>query len=587
MKEAAVAIEDQRFYEHSGVDFRGIARAVWQDVTSGGAAQGASTITQQFVKNALEAQQSRTVFQKLREAALAYHLERQWSKDKILTEYLNSIYFGEGAYGIESAARTFFGYNHPGCGQDGESAVRIRAAALGGGPAGRRDQLAEVNSPRSQPRRRQGTAATSCSRRWREQGDITDEEYAALRPAAAADAAADPAADATTSKAPYFTSWLRQQLVDKYGAGEAFGGGLTVKSTLDLDLQEQVEAIAASRSRGVGLDTSVVVIDNQTGGVRAMVGGDDYNKAPFNLATNGHRQPGSSFKPFTLITALKQGHSTDEVYTSGPKEFPFKAKIPKKKGNGRRSSTTSSSRPTTRATTSGSASIATRDDLLRQLRLRRARPPGRPGERGRRPPNDLGIETDLSSDTRYSIDGKPFEPYNPALILGGLDRGRDATGDGPRLRDGGRGRQPDLGHDGRRAGRAQRDHQGDQRGRRSDVEDKTGASGVNEVTKKQELDPEVAATARDVLTTVVTSGTGKRAQTSEPTWGKTGTTDDNGDAWFVGATPDITVAIWVGHADSRDADGNRVRRRPRRRRHDPRPDLRRRRQCLPQRDVRA
>ena len=97
MKEAVVAIEDQRFYEHSGVDFQGIARAVWQDVTSGSAQQGASTITQQFVKNALAAQDSRTVFQKLREAALAYHLERQWSKDKILTEYLNEIYFGEGA----------------------------------------------------------------------------------------------------------------------------------------------------------------------------------------------------------------------------------------------------------------------------------------------------------------------------------------------------------------------------------------------------------------------------------------------------------------------------------------------------------
>src|SRR3954452_8718177 len=109
VKNAVISIEDKRFYEHSGVDYRGIARAVLQDVLRKRAAQGASTITQQFVKNVLEAQGKRTVFQKLREAALAYHLERQWTKDKILTQYLNTIYFGNGAYGIEAAARTYFG----------------------------------------------------------------------------------------------------------------------------------------------------------------------------------------------------------------------------------------------------------------------------------------------------------------------------------------------------------------------------------------------------------------------------------------------------------------------------------------------
>jgi penicillin-binding protein 1A len=120
MKEAVVAIEDERFYEHRGVDFQGIARALYQDVLAGSAEQGGSTITQQFVKNALAAQDSRTILQKLREAALAYQLERNWNKDKILTEYLNSIYFGEGAYGIEAAAKTYFGSEHPNCGQDDE-----------------------------------------------------------------------------------------------------------------------------------------------------------------------------------------------------------------------------------------------------------------------------------------------------------------------------------------------------------------------------------------------------------------------------------------------------------------------------------
>src|SRR6476469_3801858 len=117
IKNAVVSIEDSRFYEHSGVDFQGIARALVKDVLSQSAQQGASTITEQFVKNALEAQGTRTLFVKFKEAALAYRLERHWSKDKILTEYLNTIYFGNGAYGIESAARTYFGQAHPGCGE--------------------------------------------------------------------------------------------------------------------------------------------------------------------------------------------------------------------------------------------------------------------------------------------------------------------------------------------------------------------------------------------------------------------------------------------------------------------------------------
>src|SRR6185503_16081354 len=120
MRNAIIAIEDRRFYTNSGVDIRGIGRAFAQDIVQKRAVQGGSTITQQFVKNALRAQNNRTVFAKLREAALAYQLERNWDKDKILTEYLNEIYFGEGAYGIEAAARTYFGWNHPGCGDPGD-----------------------------------------------------------------------------------------------------------------------------------------------------------------------------------------------------------------------------------------------------------------------------------------------------------------------------------------------------------------------------------------------------------------------------------------------------------------------------------
>src|SRR6188472_2568861 len=136
VKNAVVAIEDARFYSHSGVDFEGIGRALVKDILSQSASQGGSTITEQFVKNALAAQSSRTLFQKFKEAALAYRLERHWSKDKILTEYLNTIYFGKGAYGIEAAARTYFGAAHPDCGTETEPCAAVlepwEAAMLAG-----------------------------------------------------------------------------------------------------------------------------------------------------------------------------------------------------------------------------------------------------------------------------------------------------------------------------------------------------------------------------------------------------------------------------------------------------------------------
>jgi penicillin-binding protein 1A len=119
MKQAIIAIEDRRFYTNAGIDIRGIGRALWSDIRAQQAVQGGSTITMQFVKNALAAQDERTLFNKLREAALAYQITRKWTKERILKNYLNTIYFGNGAYGIESAARTYFGSNHPGCGEDG------------------------------------------------------------------------------------------------------------------------------------------------------------------------------------------------------------------------------------------------------------------------------------------------------------------------------------------------------------------------------------------------------------------------------------------------------------------------------------
>jgi len=549
MKEATVAIEDQRFYQHRGVDFMGIGRAVVQDVLQTGAAQGASTITEQFVKNALRAQDSRTIFEKLREAALAYQLERHWDKDKILTEYLNEIYFGNGAYGIEEAAKTYFGYNHPGCGGRPDRCagdlLPWEAAMLAGmisSPSG----YDPVTNPQEALARRNQVLQNMVS-----QGDITQEEYNqySKEPIPKPNQIQTPTED---SKAPYFTSWLRQQLVDKYGSGEAFGGGLRVYSTLDLPFQDRVQQIATEHTAGVGLNSAVVVLDNQTGGVRAMVGGTDYSKTPFNLATQGQRQPGSSFKPFTLVTALEQGHSPDQVFPSSPAQIPYKAKIPKKGGGSKvvpelfdvsnygdeylgsasiqTATTYSDNSVYSRLGSSLSGGVASIADTAHKM----------------------GITTDLATTTgaKYSINGSPFEPYNPALILGGLQNGVTPIEMAHAYET--------LAQDGQLTSGTMADSPGSPVGiQRVDdssgnpVETNQGDPGQDRIESKQVISPTVAATARSILHTVVTSGTGTNANNGDPyLFGKTGTTENNGDAWFVGANRDVTIAVWVGHADS-------------------------------------
>ncbi|MCB8970219.1 MAG: transglycosylase domain-containing protein [Thermoleophilales bacterium] len=537
IKQAVVAIEDERFYEHRGVDYLGIARALQQDIVSGGAVQGASTITQQFVKNALEAQGSRTVLQKLREAAIAYQIERQWSKDKILTNYLNNIYFGHGAYGIEAAAKTYFGYEHPGCGGEGDRCASVllpeEAAML----------AALISSPTAYDPATNPEAAKSqrnvVLQKMRDQGvlEVSDEDFQAMLDSNVPIAShiETPTDD---SKAPYFTDWLRQQIVDKYGPGRAFGGGLKITSSLDLDLQKAAEQAVDNHLSGVGPTSAVVAIDNGTGEVLAMVGGQNFNKAPFNLATNGQRQPGSSFKPFTLVTALKQGRSPDEVFPSQPVAIPFKATIRTK--NGKKKTVTDKFRVSNYDDNYlGSASIRTAttysdNSVYAQLGTQ------------------VGIKHIVDTAHDLGISSKLDD--NPALILGGLEHGvtplemayayNTLANDGTRISGTEASRGNGKGPVAIKSVTAEED--GDQK----PVPDDDGGSGENEKVEDQVLDPGVAGTTKDILRTVVTSGTGKRAQVGDDyVWGKTGTTDNNADAWFVGANEDITVAVWVGYPD--------------------------------------
>ena len=322
MKEATVAIEDQRFYEHRGVDFQGIGRAVRPGHALRRAPPRAPRRSpSSSSRTRFAPRSSRTVFEKLREAALAYQLERHWDKDKILTEYLNEIYFGEGAYGIEAAAKTYFGWNHPGCGGRPDRCAS-RPPALGGGDARRHDLQPQRLRPGDQSAGRAMARRNQVLQNMVDQGYITQEEYNQYSKEPLPKPQPDPDADGELQGAllhDLAAPAARRQVRRRARRSAA---ACSVNSTLDLPFQDAVQKIAYDHTAGVGLNSAVVVLDNQTGGVRAMVGGTDYSKTPFNLATQGHRQPGSSFKPFTLVTALEQGHSPDQVFTVGPAEAP-------------------------------------------------------------------------------------------------------------------------------------------------------------------------------------------------------------------------------------------------------------------------
>jgi penicillin-binding protein 1A len=515
MKQAVVAIEDKRFYEHKGVDFQGIGRAIAADVVSRSGKQGGSTITEQFVKNALEAQSSRTVFEKLREAALAYHIEKRWDKDKILTTYLNTVYFGEGAYGVESAARTYFGKFHPGCGDETQRCASLllpeEAAMLAGIIAS-----PGAFNPRAHPQaaveRRNLVLQKMYEQGALSEADATD---AAKKAPPVASQIEPPGED---SIAPYFTSWLRQQIVDRYGAGRAFSGGLRIRSTLDLDVQAAAEAAISNRLSGIAPTGSAVVIDNRTGAVKAMVGGFDFKDHPFNLATNGHRQPGSAFKPFTLITALEKGRSPNEVFSSRIKEF----KVPHSPGEKfivhNYQDLYAGSRSLFSATTFSDNSVYA--ELGLQIGTKAIA----------RTAQQMGIQTKVGT--------------NPAMILGAFKRGVTPLEMAYAYTT--------IAHNGQRVS-GTLGSQGPNIGpiAMQEVKDSHGKTiEKNKPSYKQVIPPQVDHTAIQILESVVSSGTARRAQTGNFAWGKTGTTSDNGDAWFCGGTDHITACVWVGHSDS-------------------------------------
>jgi penicillin-binding protein 1A len=517
LKNAVISVEDERFYDHDGVDYLGIGRALWQDLTAGAAVQGASTITQQFVKNALAAQGDRTVFQKLRESALAYHLEREWTKQKILTQYLNTVYFGNGAYGVESAMRTYFGTRDTTAGEDYEPTERLSSsvephqaallAALIASPAA----YDPVQNPEASKQRRDLVL-----RKMLEQGYVTQQGYAysIRQPLPSEDEITPPAID---SDQPYFTTWVTQQLVDRFGAGVVFGGGLRIQTTIDLELQDAASQAIDSQLAGVGPTASLVAIDNGTGEVRAMVGGSDFNTQPFNLATNGHRQPGSAIKPFTLIAALKQGISPETTFVSEPKTLPdpdTKGGFQVKNYEGNYSG----------VITLRDATINSDNSVFAELGVTKVGPK-KIAELAAR----MGIRTPLST--------------NPAMTLGGLEKGVTPLEMAYAYTT--------IANRGEKRSGTLATYPGGPVAIENVIEP-DGDEEINQPRNVRIYPSAVGDTAIEILTGVVDSGTGTAARVSETTWGKTGTTESYGDAWFCGSDADLTACVWVGYPEGQE-----------------------------------
>lgn len=297
MKHAVVAIEDERFYKHYGIDIVGIARAMVKNIKAGRIVQGASTLTQQLVKNAFLTNE-KTFKRKAIEAMMAFQVERKYSKDEILTLYLNEIYFGHGAYGLESAAEIYFNKHA----KDLTLAECSMLASIPKSPVA----YSPFRNLKNNTKRR-GLVL----QKMVELGFITPAQYDEAKkeqPKLSKLSNQEP-------KAPYFVTYVRDILLKKYGANLVYNGGLKVYTTLDLEMQKYAEDAMASapiflshpEDKYPGLNGSLISLEPNTGYIKAMYGGRDFKRSQFNRATQALRQPGSSFKPFVYGCALNSG----------------------------------------------------------------------------------------------------------------------------------------------------------------------------------------------------------------------------------------------------------------------------------------
>jgi penicillin-binding protein 1A len=501
MKYAIVDTEDRRYWQHRGVDMHGIMRALWADIAHKAVVEGGSTITQQFVKNAL-VNDRRSIARKLREAALAWQLSRKWSKQRVLTAYLNTIYFGNGAYGVQTASQTYFHH--------GASKLSLPEAALLAGIPADPAQYDPVANPRPARGRRAVVLRTML-----EQNHITAADFRRANNAPMPKPQ-DVGLPATESPAaPYFANYVKQLLIDKYGARAVYGDGLRVRTSIDLNLQRIArEAISHTLTDPNGPSAALVAMDPRDGRVLAMVGGN-YRKSQFNLAVQGERQPGSSFKPFVLATALREGiapastlvsHSPTVIYAGGTLWSV-------KNYEGSDLGTINLEQ----------ATIHSDNTVYAQL-TKLVGPPNVV-----RTAHELGITSRLKAYFSIGLGAQAVNPLEMARAFGSFANG------GYRIDGTLMGNHP-------RAIIAVGDRRAD------DIACDRPHVRCNSARQRRVLSSDQDATINSILQGVVREGTGVRAALpDQPAAGKTGTTENYGDAWFVGYTPQLVTAVWVGY----------------------------------------
>ena len=499
MPKATIAIEDRRFYTHGGIDPQGIARAVYEDVKARRVVQGGSTITQQLVRN-LYISNERTVQRKLKEACLAIKLNDAWSKQRILASYLNQVYYGNLAYGIEAASQTYF--SKP------ARALTLPEAALLAGLT----QAPSAYNPFVEP----GKALSrrdAVLRAMRDQGAITEAQYAWANRSRVH---LKPGRLYKDIREPYFFGYVRDQLVRKYGAETVRSGGLKVYTTIVPRWQQAAQnAIKGTLTDPADPAAAVISIDPANGAIRAMtavVPGHSNNQ--FNLLSQARRQPGSTFKTFVLAAAIEKGIDPDTTsYVSAP--FTYK---PVDNGNcddGSWWCVKTYDSTYNGWTTISRATLRSDNTVYAQLTLDVG--PDKVGEMAQR----LGVRSPLK------VGGQ----YVPAMGLGSVAVSPlDMASAYATLAAGGIYSEPTA----------------IRKVVLPNGKEDTKA-GWGSPKRKRVISDGVAWKVTQILEDNVSYGTGVGAGFGRPAAGKTGTTDKHADAWFVGYTPDLATAVWMGY----------------------------------------
>lgn len=500
---ALLSIEDHRFYQHHGVDWKGVARAAFRNLGSGDVGEGASTLTMQLARH-LYLDSSVTWKRKVQEALLARRIESIATKDEILVSYLNEVYFGAGAYGVGAASSRFF--------RKPPTDLSLAESALLVGLLQSPTFLNPIRDPDAAKSRQHEVLL-----RMRDLGTITEAQYdRALTESNSMSFAHLPEHTVPMLKYPYFTTFAIAKLSSEVGEEALYKNSLTVRTTLDLKAQQAAELILkdvlATRGGQMGVTTgAVVVVENETGYVRAMVGGDDWtDKNQFNRAWQAHRQPGSTFKPFVYATALESGYQPFSLILDAPLNSDTLAGSTWRPANydGR-----------------GLGLIPLREALAQSRNQATAQlmaqvGPSSVSELAHR----FGIESDLPEVPSLALGSGVVTPLEMASAYtvfannGWLVENHAVI----------------------------------------DVVSNSGKRVVDHQHPwiRQASTSSVAAQMTDLLLGVVDHGTGQNAKIPGlSVAGKTGTTDANKDAWFVGFTPTYTVAVWMGNDDNTPTSG--------------------------------